>query len=232
MSRIGIVTGLRLEARIVNRWRGALAAQAPLLACDGPGPEGAYAAARRLADKGAEGLVSFGIAGALDPALGTGTAVVPETVADEDGRAFACSADWRRGLAEMLPGLVTVSWDAALVTTAGAATSAEAKAALRARSGAGAVDMESAGIARAAAEAGLPLLVVRVIADEADQAIPQAALQGLHADGSTATLPVLAHLARHPGETRDLLRLARRTARARRALGRLAYAALPRFGLV
>lgn len=232
MSRIGIVTGLRLEARIVNRWRGALGSQAPLLACDGPGPERAYEAARRLASKGAEGLLSFGLAGALDPALDTGTAVVPESVSDEDGRQVPCSGDWRDGLAEMLPGMMTVSWGGAILTTREVLASAETKAALRAGTGAAAVDMESAGVARAAAEAGLPLLVVRVIADDAHQTIPRAALKGLRADGHTATLPVLMHLARNPGETRDLVRLARRTARARRALGRLAYAALPRFGLV
>ncbi len=71
------------------------------------------------------------------------------------------------------------------------ACSVAAKATLRAASGALAIDMESAAVAEAAAEAGVPFLVLRVIADPADRAIPPVALHGVAPDGSRRPWAVL-----------------------------------------
>ena len=42
--------------------------------------EGAAAASQRLIEKGVAGLISFGLAGGLDPALTPGAVLVPATV--------------------------------------------------------------------------------------------------------------------------------------------------------
>ena len=71
----GIVTGLEAEAAVL---RGAANVshpdRLPFIAC--AGAERARAAAQRLLTKGAEALISFGIAGGLDPALRPGRLIV------------------------------------------------------------------------------------------------------------------------------------------------------------
>src|SRR4051794_26386992 len=76
--RIGIVVGLAAEARIAHRlgW---------LVATGGGTAAGAEHAARRLIAEGCRALISFGLAGGLDPALRRGTPIVPSTVIANDG---------------------------------------------------------------------------------------------------------------------------------------------------
>ena len=66
---LAVVTGLEAEARIARR------AGLDALAAGG-GPGAATRAADDLVRRGATALLSFGIAGGLDPALRTGTVVV------------------------------------------------------------------------------------------------------------------------------------------------------------
>ncbi|QPC44415.1 purine phosphorylase [Kaustia mangrovi] len=223
MSRIGIVTGLQMEACLVRPGRRVAGDRSLLVACDGPGPRRAYEAARRLVEAGADGLVSFGLAGGLDPELAPGTAILPVAILDEDGSRFDCAEDWRRDLTAQAPRDPALQCVDVLATLSEPVASVEAKAALRARTGASAADMESAAVARAAMEAGLPFLAIRAISDRAGDTIPRAALKGMRADGHAAALPVLVHLAAHPGELGALIRLARQTGRAKRALAALAH---------
>ena len=78
--------------------------------------------------------------------------------------------------------------------------SAADKAALSARTGAVAVDMETATVARACAEAGVPMLAYRVISDDAQTTLP---VPGhLLWDLDTQKTPIsrlLVYLATHPG---------------------------------
>ena len=70
---IGFITGLTAEARIAARCGG-------LLRAGGGTPAGAERAARQLVAEGAGALVSFGLAGGLDPALRPGALVVPARI--------------------------------------------------------------------------------------------------------------------------------------------------------
>ncbi len=128
-------------------------------------------------------VVSFGLCGALDPALRAGDLVVG-----------GGDAPWADHLAAALPGAVRGEVAGSDVIVASVA----AKAALRARTGAIAVDMESHIVAEAAARAGLPFAVVRAVSDPADRALPRAAQAGFNPDGSVNVLAVLAALARRP----------------------------------
>jgi hypothetical protein len=81
--------------------------------------------------------------------------------------------------------------------------------------------MESAAVAQAAAEAGVPCIAVRVIADSSADALPENVLSLVTADGRTryrGLLPVL--LA--PSQIPLLLSLARRSSAACRVLSTLA----------
>ena len=88
--RLGIICALLREARVfgggVIPLRAAVeAGDDVLLAVCGMGGENAAAAARLLLERGAECLVSFGLAGGLSPRLPPGAVVVPAAVLDLRG---------------------------------------------------------------------------------------------------------------------------------------------------
>jgi nucleoside phosphorylase len=95
-----------------------------------------------------------------------------------------------------------------------------AKAALHASTGAAAVDMESAVVARAAARHRLPFAILRAIADPAQRALPPAALVALRPDGGIDRAAIVAALARAPLQLPALARLALDARRAFAALVR------------
>ncbi|MGI9415747.1 MAG: hypothetical protein ACR2PM_18870 [Hyphomicrobiales bacterium] len=228
---IGIVTGLKFESAIVKRWSGVFGANAPQIACAGGRADKAGDLARGLVVDGVQALVSFGIAGGLDPGLKAGTLVLPHGVKTADGGAVACDASWRGRFSGKLLSSIAVS-EADLVSVTEPVMTPDAKRRLAETSGAGAVDVESAAVGTAAAERGVPFLVIRAIADTAEQALPAAALKATGPDGSVSAARALLAIAARPGQTGDMLRLARQTARAKRTLARVAHQGLPWFGLV
>jgi hopanoid-associated phosphorylase len=164
------------------------------------------------------GIVSFGTAGGLDPALRPGTCVIAEAVVTPQAR-FPVDADWLQALRARLPAAIPgllAGVDAPLADAAG-------KARLRQLSGACIVDMESHRAARIALRHGLPFAACRVVVDPAQRGLPPAALVGVREDGSTALLQILRALARQPGQLPWLMQLgldawaARQSLRAVRA---------------
>jgi adenosylhomocysteine nucleosidase len=106
-----------------------------------------------------------------------------------------------------------VGVDAPLATTAG-------KRALSFTTGAAAVDMESAIVARAAQRHGLPFVIVRVIADPAHRPLPSAALVAMREDGEIDLTAVFGVLIRGPAQLPALIRLGQDSRRAFSALVR------------
>jgi hopanoid-associated phosphorylase len=219
VSRIGIITGMRVEedclAAALNRLPDR---NRPLLYCAGASGERAFEGARSLVKDGAVALLSIGIAGGLDAALRPGDIVLPDIVVCAGGAERRASETWRAAVMPELPRVAIGT----LLTAGQPLASVAEKAALRAASGALAVDMESGSVADAAAEAGLPFLALRIIADPADRAIPAAALQGIAPDGSRRPLAVLMSLLARPADLPPLIRLARDSDAALRQLRRVA----------
>jgi adenosylhomocysteine nucleosidase len=197
---LGIVVGLQAEARI--------AASLGVVAAGGGTPAGAEAAAERLVAGGASALLSFGLAGGLDPALRPGDVVVAAEVI-ENGRRIAVDVALARRFGT--PAGTVLAATRAVTTVAD-------KAVPFAATGALAVDLESGAVARVAARHALPFAVVRAICDPAGRALPAAALMAMDAWGAIRPLRLLAALARAPGEIVDLIALGRDAAAARRAL--------------
>jgi hopanoid-associated phosphorylase len=210
--RVGAVTGLEAEARVARR--------AGLTAL----PSGGVAVqttaiAESLLSGGAEALISFGIAGALAPALTPGCLLVPRAVIDETGARYAVDSEWRMQITNALraAGLRLDSGD--LLGAREAAASPARKAELYRVTGAVAIDLESHLVAQAAARAGRSFLVLRAVSDSATQALPNAAVHGLAANGKPALGRVLLSVARDPRQIPALIKLAGDTRHALAALG-------------
>jgi adenosylhomocysteine nucleosidase len=198
--RLGVVTGLRAEARI--------AGPLGMVAAGGGMPGGARAAAERLVAEGATALLSFGLCGGLDPALSAGTLIVPLFV--REGPATD---------AELTAALGGATTDAICAGTAIIATAA-AKEAVFTTTGAAGVDLESGPVAAVAARHGIPFAVLRAVCDPATFDLPPAALIALDAQGGIDIWRVAASVFGRPGQLPALLTLARAAAKARAALVR------------
>ena len=175
--------------------------------------------------QGVAGVVSFGLCGALDPALTLGDLVVGETVGDDEDD-FEADADWASRVVVALPSAKVGRFARAEQPVA---TTAD-KAALRSRTGAMAVDMESYVVARLAREYGAPFAIVRAVSDAAERALPHAAQVGLGADGRPALGPVLASLRSNPWQLGALIRAALEAEDGFHALERARQTLGPRLG--
>ena len=201
-------TGLVAEARIVER-PGVRA-----LSCGGRSDVLAESLRRAIAD-GAVGIVSFGIAGGLMEHLEPGACVIAEAVVCPAGVRYATDPEWRAKLHGRLGSAAITGSIAGVDRPVGTCA---AKQDLHRRTGAAVADMESHVAARIAHEHALPFAAVRVVADPAHRALPEAALNGMKADGSPDIPAVLRSLAAKPRQLPDLLRVALDT---RAALGAL-----------
>jgi adenosylhomocysteine nucleosidase len=174
--------------------------------------------------------MSFGIAGGLDPALDAGALVVADGVVLPDGRRVETDFGWRHRLLEDLgPVIGPVGGD--LVGSDDAVLDEQQKKALRGKSGAAAVDMESHAVARVAAESGIPFLVVRAVSDTFRHGIPAWVPGTIRADGRPGWTAVVSGMLSHPGDLATLLRLRETSEKAMATLRRVALRAGPLFFL-
>ena len=175
----------------------------------GPGAGNAARAARAAVEDGARALVSFGCAGGLVPAAGSGTVVLPEAVRDGTGATIEVDGVWRRRLAAAVGAAVPVVGGAGIEIAAAVETPRD-KEALHRESGCVFADMESASIGAVARAHRLPFLVVRAVADTVSDAVP-ACVSGMVSDqGRVRPGRLIAALAGNSGQILAVLALARR----------------------
>jgi len=231
LNVVGIVSALAAEARPLGptaQRRGALAslADGTLLAVSGIGASAAAGGARALIDAGATALISWGMAGGLDPALAAGTILLPSEVISCAGTAFMTARYWRERLSAALTAHRLVACGK-LLTSPRAILSIADKAAAFRDTGAAAVDMESLAVAEVAGSHELPFIAVRVIVDTAADILPRAVMAAARGSGQLPLGRLLASLARSPGDLAALIRLAPRYRAARHSLLAVARAGTP-----
>lgn len=145
-----------------------------------------------------DAVVVVGITGAVHDATPIGTLVVPEVVIDA-----ATGAAHRPSPLAGLPAFGTMWTTDALVTD-----DAEL-AALRER-GVVSLDMETAAVAEACEQRGVPWSVVRAVSDRAtDPVIDDALVALIGRDGAPDVRAITRYVVRHPGRIRHLARLGR-----------------------
>lgn len=221
----GILTGLAAEARIIERLAPPLDPP-PLVACSGAQSGRARAAARHLLERGAQALVSFGMAGALSTRLRAGTLLLPGRIIRPGGAPLECSETWRERVLKRAgdSGIAVETGGIAGVDTM---LSTDEKKILHERTRAVAVDMESHILATAAAEEGLPFLCIRAVADTSGQRVPACVIGAIGSGGRPRLGKILRGLCTSPGEAADLIRLRRSSGKALRALERIIREAGP-----
>lgn len=232
MSGIGIVAALTAEARTLGPTQPLAGAADPILALadgrllmiSGMGAAAAARAAQMLVAHGAHSLMSFGLAGALEPQLAAGAVLLPDAIADGTGAVLPTYAPWRERLAAQLREgrNAREAMSGLLLSVAQPLTSAQSKREARAASGACAVDMESFAIATVAVRSGLPFVALRVVADVATDDLPRGVIAATGARGEVHVPRLLAAVVRAPAQIPALLQLARRYRSALRALRMLA----------
>jgi adenosylhomocysteine nucleosidase len=218
MSSVIAVVGLAREARIARR--------AKVTTVIGAGDRGLLE--QRLGwaiAKGATGIISFGIAGALAPLLRPGDTIVATHVVHGEEH-YRTDARWSEIMREKLP-------DAHSAVLAGhdqIVSNVYGKRRLFAETGAHAVDMESHVAARLAWRLRIPFVALRTIADPSTKGLPPAALEPLSETGKPRLSRIFASIASDFGQIGDLIATGRESGRAFAALTRARNALGAEFG--
>ena len=192
------MTGLVQEARIA-------AGPGMAVICSSSDPQQLRALLTVFDPTTIRGVISFGVAGGLDPSLKSGDVVVADEVMSGDNR-------WLAGFAlnDDLIGRLTVGLGRRVVRGGLAGVedvvvAQASKTALRNETGAAAVDMESHIAAAYAAESGLPFAALRVISDPADRALPALARNAIKPNGDIDLRMILRGVVRNPRTLRALV---------------------------
>ena len=188
----------------------------------GAGAARAETAARALVADGVDGLVSWGCASALVPALAVGDLLLPREIVTAAGPRLAVDAEWHARLTDRIGGGARLRHGA--LETRGVLGNAANKQALHALS-AIAADRESAAIAAVAVEFG-PFIVVRGRRRCRDDG-PPVARAALDDDGALRPLRVLRRLVRPPAGRHAELRAIKQLAVAFRTAQRTLDAVAP-----
>lgn len=205
-----IVTGLKQEARIA-------AGPGLTVICSSSNPVQLREMMTSFDPKSIRGIVSFGVAGGLNPSLRSGDIVIASEI-------VAAKSRWDTAPI-LTQNIVALPTRRRRQIVAGVLAGVEeivlgqvGKAALRATTGADAVDMESHIAARYAAENGLPFAAVRVISDPAHRALPQLTLSAIKPNGNVDVWKVMRGIARNPRTIPHLISTGRDFNRALRSL--------------
>jgi adenosylhomocysteine nucleosidase len=192
-----IVTGLVQEARIAT-------GPGMTVICSSSDPRQLRSLLATLDPASFRGVISFGVAGGLDPTLKSGDIVVATEVLAGDAR-------WLAELPLNEEQIASVALKRRRVVRGGLAgvekviAARAGKAALWSATGAAAVDMESHIAAAYATEVGLPFAALRVISDPASRALPAIAMSAIKPNGDIDLRKVLRGVARNPLSLRALV---------------------------
>ena len=208
---IGIIAALPEEAAVLTRkklQKGECCrlAENSHLALSGAGAANAAAAAESLIAQGATLLISWGCAAGLAADVNPGDLVLAASVLSATGEEYLADQSALAALRAQLPAGLTVNQGAILESRVIVALSRD-KLNLQQQTGAVALDMESAAVFAAAAQANLPCIAVRAIADPLGLNLPSAVATALNADGQIVFSRLFTDLVQRPWQIPALIKL-------------------------
>jgi adenosylhomocysteine nucleosidase len=218
-GQLGVVTALQAEADCLRQFSDG---SAPLIYVSGGSVLRARAGTEELRANGVIALVSFGLAVGLAPVFRPGDVVVADSVVLPSGKSIPTDATWRAALLQRLGGSGLNVRIARIAGSDELPASAVAKHRAFQMTFAAALDTDSHAVAEVAAAAGLPLLVVRAVAEPAEEMRPAIAFAANGVDGQPRSLAVLGHLATRPWEIPAAWRFSKNGRLALDALRRVA----------
>ncbi|QOJ23910.1 MAG: phosphorylase [Gammaproteobacteria bacterium] len=197
MKIIGVVSALKSEAScLVEKQRFPLyqvveIGERTSLCLSSIGSKAARGAALKLCEQDINALVSFGVAAAVNNELIPGDLVLPEAVM-MNGEILPVDLEWRNRLAGIMTKHVTVTVAGGILASCEEPlTSSQEKLALGEATGACAADMETAAIAKVAADAGISFLAIRAIVDPVEFSPPEALMSAVYPDGSVDAMQLI-----------------------------------------
>lgn len=226
LEELSTLTSKRLEKGCVGRLD-----DKTLVVYSGGGFENARIAAELLVESGVSRLISWGCAAALDPSLKPGDLVLANSCVDSDNAVIDTKTDWINH-AQILYSRQMLVRVGSMAESRTIVSSSRDKEQIAKVTGAIALDMESAAIARVANLHNLPFLSIRAIADPLSMNVPLAISYSFSDQGEVLIGKILLYLLRHPSELVGLISLGIHFYAAKNTLKRVAknITALTNFG--
>jgi len=218
LKKIGIIAALPDEAKCLYQDRlnqsEPIEIQQDIFLClSGVGEALAAAATQRLLQHDIDALISWGVAGAIDPELKVGDMLISETVFYRDKK-FTSSLSWFNNIIKELQSKFSNVRSGLIVSNTEICSSIENKQSLYKNTGAVAVDMESGAIAEIAYSKKIDFITIRAISDDANTIIPGVVLNNTDPLGRPDLFPFLFSCIKQPGQIIDLFKLAKRYKKA------------------
>ena len=225
-TRLGVIAALPFEAACFSSkpvHPGTYQVVTPELYvfCAGMGAHNASQAAQALIAADVDALVSWGVAGALDPALASGDTVLPVQVRDSEQNIYTVDHAWHAALKSRL-GQQRLFADGTILSVQDVQHDVGSKSNLHQATQALAVDMESAAVARVALNANKPFVVVRTIFDSASMRIPASSTNATDQYGQVSIPKLITGVIRMPAEVLQYPQMVGSFAKAKKSLLRVA----------
>ncbi len=191
------------------------------LCLSGMGHERAIIAANKLLALRVDGVISWGVAGAIEPTINAGDLILASAIIKQDSR-YTTTSQWHDWVFEYLQQSSANLINGDIVSSKEACASTADKKKLFDATGALAVDMESAAIAEIAMKNNLDFLVLRAIADNAHTHIPEAVLNHTNYLGQPAIFNFTLSCLLKTTQIREILILAKAYRKGLASLSRIA----------
>ena len=208
-----LITGMKREAACA-------AADGVVTLCSGANAAHLRQSLDALKGQDFGAVISFGLAGGLDPALRPGDCIVAREIIAQGAR-YAVNPRLTTAAIEAIAKAGRTPVSDSIVGVDLMAVDVASKTALRERTGAAVVDMESHIAAAFAKARRTPFAALRVVADPATRALPPLATKAITPDGDIDNGYVARELIRAPGQIGELIRTGLDSRAAFATLGRV-----------
>jgi len=214
LKKLGIIVALPAEARCFQS--GKINLRLPIeikknifLCVSGIGYTSSLNATKELIKLNVDALISWGIAGATCNSVNTGDLILAESVVCEyRERIYNASSDWYKKIIYHFDSSLSNILKGSVVSTNDICSTSEKKIELFKKTGALAIDMESAAMAEVAIDNNIDFIVIRAIADNASLNIPEALIKNIDGFGRVKIIKLIISCLLHPSQINQIFLLA------------------------